>query len=274
MKPAQQTADQYLRADLASVLPADDLLGWASSVSGEIVRKVSGRSTRRLQLQGKTYYLKLHMGIGWPEIIKNWLSLKAPVLGARNEFLACRLLQQQAIAAPEVVAFAESSDPPWSRKSFVLMAALEDMEDLETVSLRWARMPPSGLELRTLTMQVADIARRLHGAGVVHRDFYICHLLRRQHDPQAPLAVLDLHRALLFAQVPERWRLRDLAALLFSTLELPISQRTWLRFIRVYTGQPLQQTFQQQPDFWRGVFRRARRLKGKARRKGLVPGGG
>ena len=33
-------------------------------------------------------------------------------------------------------------------------------------------------------------------------------------------------------QLPQRWRLRDLAALLFSTLDLGYSRRDWLRFVR------------------------------------------
>jgi heptose I phosphotransferase len=274
MSQPQTGADRFLSEEVAALIPGDDLLGWAMSVPGEVVRQVPGRSTRRISLNGKTYFLKLHQGVGWGEIIKNWLSFKQPVLGARNEFRACRYLQQRDIAAPRVAAFAESVGPPWARLSFIVTRSLGDMEDLETVSLRWQQTPPGGQELRTLTMQVARIARQLHEAGVVHRDFYICHLLRQRQFPQAPLAVLDLHRALLFEQVPVRWRLRDLAALLFSTLDLPLGKRAWLRFVRVYTGQPLRVTFEQQPEFWHAVVLRAQKLQRKARRKGLTPGGG
>ena len=269
-------AQQYLRDDLKPLLPKQNLFEWALAVDGEVARQVAGRRTQRITLGGRCFYLKLHLGVGMVEILKNWLSLKPPVLGAANEYQACRHLEACGIAAPRVAAFAQSGGPAWSRRSFVLCDELARYQDLETISLGFAQQPPSGLELRRLVMQVAEFARRFHDAGVVHRDFYICHLLRNRDNPDQPLAVLDLHRALLFEQLPERWRLRDLAALLFSVLdlplELPLNQRAWLRFVRVYTGRPLKATFAEQPAFWRSVQRRALKLQAKARRKGLQPG--
>lgn len=269
-------AQVYVRDDLKPLLPKQNLFEWALAVDGEVARQVGGRRTLRIALGTRHYYLKLHLGVGMAEIVKNWLSLKQPVLGAANEYAACRHLEACGIAAPRVAAFAQTAGPAWARMSFVLCDELEQYEDLETISLRFPQQPPSGLELRGLVMQVAEFARRFHDAGVVHRDFYICHLLRNRCNPEQPLAVLDLHRALLFEQLPERWRLRDLSALLFSVLDLPLeaplNQRAWLRFVRVYTGRPLKATFAEQPAFWRSVQRRALKLQAKARRKGLQPG--
>ena len=266
----------YVRDDLKPLLAEQNLFNWAVSVNGQIARQVARRRTLRIVLGERHYYLKLHLGVGVVEIVKNWLSLKQPVLGAVNEFEACQHLQAEGIFAPRVAVFAQSAGAAWSRTSFVLCDELTGYEDLETVSLRWSQQPPSGLELRRLVMQVARFSRRFHDAGVVHRDFYICHLLRNRLDPDQPLAVLDLHRALLFETLPERWRLRDLAALLFSVLDLPIEaplrQRAWLRFVRIYTGRPLKETFARQPEFWDAVVRRALKLQAKARRKGLQPG--
>jgi len=84
--------------------------------------------------------------------------------------------------------------------------------------------------------------------------------------------VLDLHRALIFDNVPEKWRLRDLAALLYSSLDLGINRRAWLRFVRVYTDKPLREVFAEDGDFWLAVYRRACDLYAKGRRKNLVRG--
>jgi heptose I phosphotransferase len=266
----------YVRDDLKLQFAKRNPIDWAMAVEGEVARQVAGRRTLRITLGERCFYLKLHLGVGMVEVLKNWLSLKQPVLGAANEYQACLHLEARVIAAPRVAAFAQSGGPAWSRLSFVLCDELAQYEDLETISLRFAQQPPSGLELRRLVIQVAEFARRLHDAGVVHRDFYICHLLRNRDNPDQPLAVLDLHRALLFEQLPERWRLRDLSALLFSVLDLPLetplNKRAWLRFVRVYTGRPLKATFAEQPAFWRAVTRRALKLQTKARRKGLAPG--
>jgi heptose I phosphotransferase len=267
-------AQCYVREDLAGQLTPATILDWGVGVSGQTVREVTGRRTLRIDLDGRTFYLKLHTGIGLKELFKNWLSFRQPVFGARNEFKACRYLESCGIRAPIVAAFAQSRGPAWRRRSLVMCDELSGFEDLETLSLRWSAEPPDGREVRALVMQVALFARAFHDAGLVHRDFYICHLLRDSNHPESPLAVLDLHRARQFAELPARWRLRDLAALQFSVLDLPISRLAWLRFVRVYTGQPLRRTFAENGKFWRAVHQRAGRLHAKARRKGLRPGAG
>jgi heptose I phosphotransferase len=261
----------YIRDDVRSLIPADNLLTWAQSLEGDVARAVARRRTLKVTLGQRHFYLKIHQGVGWLEIVKNWLNLKAPVLGARNEYLACRHLEASGIAAPRVAAYARSGGSAANESSFVLCDELSDYQDLESLTQDWSASSPSGAELRLLVMQAASIARRLHAAGVVHRDFYICHLLKSTRDASAELAVLDLHRALIFTDgLPLRWRRRDLAALLYSVLALPLTRRAWLRFVRAYTGVPLQQTFADQGAFWESVYRRALRLQAKGERKGLT----
>lgn len=268
-------AETYVRQDVSSFFPpdrdADALVAAAWAMRGSIVRDVARRQTLRVELDGRPYFLKRHRGVGWSELVKNWLVAKRPVVGARNEYEACRHLQRAGLNAPRVAAFAEVDAHPAARSSFVLMDALIDYEDLETCTLRWLDAPPDPALQRRLVMRVADFARRFHDAGVAHRDFYLCHLLLHR-DPDVDLAVLDLHRALLFPAIPDRWRRRDLAALLFSALDLPVSRLSWLRFVRCYSGRPLRQEFAARGAFWRGVYRRALKLYRKGERKGLTRG--
>lgn len=269
--------EYYLRDDLKGILGKDarnpeDLLDAASALPGVVYRQVAGRSTRRVELGGRGYFLKFHEGVGIGEILKSWLSLKQPILGARNEYEACRHLERAGIVAPRVAAFAESTGPAHRRRSFVLCDELEGHEDLETLTLPWLQVAPTGLARRALVIQVAHFARRFHDAGLVHRDFYLCHLLRNRQQPDAPLGVLDLHRALRFEHLPWRWRKRDLAALLYSALDLPVGKRAWLRFVRIYSGRPLAEEFQENGRRWAAVYRRALALYRKGERKGLTAG--
>ena len=265
----------YLAPELAERFAGEDLLRWAESAEGEVFREVKGRSTLRVHLGGRPYFLKRHRGVGWLEILKNWMVGKRPVLGAENEYRACRHLAAQSLSAPRVAAFASEGGNPARRRSFVLCGELSGYDSLEAVAAQWVHQPPSGLARRRLIVAVARFVRRLHEAGVAHRDLYICHLMldrRKWAQGEARLAVLDLHRARLQPQLSAYWRKRDLAALLFSTLDLGLPASSRLRFLRIYTGRPLREVFAQEPRFWQTVARRAQALHVKAHQRGLARG--
>jgi len=137
----------------------------------------------------------------------------------------------------------------------------------------WREHAPAPSLKRALVDATATLARRMHEAGVVHRDFYLFHILadrRALAEGRADLALIDLHRARIVASVPRYWRLRDLGALLFWCLDRPLTRRDWLRFVRTYEARPLREALAQNGDLWRAVEQRARALRNKARRKGLV----
>lgn len=244
-------------------------------MEGETYRDVAGRRTLRVQIGGRFYFLKLHYGVGWIEIVKNWMVAKRPVIGAENEYTVCRDLHALGIPAPIPAAYAASDNIVPTRRSFVMCDELAQTTSLEDVTNLWFETPPTSLIRLRMLNAVAHFAREFHAQGFIHRDFYICHLLADNQaltDGQFSLAVLDLHRARRFAQVPQRWLKRDLAALLFSTLDLNFSTREWLRFLRIYTGRPLRELDAGQIRFWKSVVQRAEKLYQKGSRKGLVRG--
>ncbi len=265
----------YLREDIAALWTPANVLQQAFELQGEVFRDVPGRRTMRVKLGDRSYFVKLHYGVGWGEVFKNWLQLKQPVVGAANEFEACRGLLAAGIAAPVAAAFAASQGSLASRQSFVLCDELEGYTSLEDLTDNWPQSPPEPLVKQRMLYAVANFARQFHKRGFVHRDFYICHLLANDTcfaDDEIKLAVLDLHRARHFDQVPERWLRRDLAALLFSSLDLGFSRRDWLRFVRLYSGRSLRQEFAERGAFWRSVLQRAEKLYDEGLRKRVVKG--
>ncbi len=265
----------WLRDDVASAWAGLEPLDAAFALEGEVYRDVPGRRTLKVDIAGRDYFVKLHYGVGWGEIFKNWLQLKRPVVGAENEYEACVGLARAGIPAPLPAAFGASDGSLATRRSFVLCDALAGYTSLEDVTDNWPEQPPSPLTRHQLLYAVAHFARTFHAAGYVHRDFYICHLLLNDVSMAAgrvELAVLDLHRARRFERLPDRWRKRDLAALLFSSLDLGLSQRDWLRFIRIYTGKPLRQVFAEDAGLWRAVLARAEKLYDEGLEKGHVKG--
>lgn len=54
------------------------------ALEGQVYRELEGRRTLRTEVDGRGYFVKIHRGIGWGEIVKNLLTAKAPVLGLRR----------------------------------------------------------------------------------------------------------------------------------------------------------------------------------------------
>jgi tRNA A-37 threonylcarbamoyl transferase component Bud32 len=84
------------------------------------------------------------------------------------------------------------------------------------------------LEPRRAVRAVADLARRLHACGLVHKDLYLCHLFVRpgEHD----LTLIDLAR--LKRSRSRRRRIKDLAALVSSARGLVSRTDLWRGLLR------------------------------------------
>ncbi|HDK37677.1 MAG TPA: lipopolysaccharide core heptose(I) kinase RfaP, partial [Thiolapillus brandeum] len=219
----------------------------AMSVEGKIYRSPAGanRRTLRFELGGKGYFLKLHWGVGWREIFKNLLSLRLPVTGAANEWRAIQRLQEIGVETMHLEAYGQEGWIPARRKSFVVTRELENTNSLEDYCAGWAQQPPPFAQKKRLIKRVAQMTRQLHRNGVNHRDLYICHFLLQQpwngDDEDLHLYLIDLHRVQLRKAVPRRWLVKDIGSLYFSAMDIGLTQRDLLRFLRAYHDQPLRQ---------------------------------
>lgn len=244
------------------------------ALTGEVYRQTAHRRTLRCEIAGRGYFAKLHAGVGWRELVTGWVSLKRPVLGARDEYRACSRLADAGVLAPRVAAFGECGGSPAKRRSVVLTDALDGFVSLEEIANDWALNPRPTAVKRRLLVAVADLAARMHAAGVFHRDFYLCHLLAnaaKLADGDVELAVIDLHRAVVSAGDRDA-RVRDLAALYYSAAAVPLAPTDVARFVGAYTGQPPARAVRGQRRFWAAVGRRADRLRARAVTRGLATG--
>lgn len=271
----------YLRDDLQAAVrtgglavPDDDVFAALSATEGEVYRRSARRRTLRVVIGDKTYFAKVHEGVGWREIAKNLLAGKRPVLGARHDFEASRRLRAEGVAVPEVAAFGERGVNPARRRSFAIHDALEGFCSLEDVGHAWRW--GAAIELkRALLIEAGRLTAAMHGAGVCHRDYYACHLMANAAKlgrGEAELAVIDLHRAEVHRRLSRRARVRDLGALLYSTSAMPLTERDRLRFVAAYAGTAASVELRRRGEFWRAVVRRAERLHARAVVGGLASG--
>ncbi|MBS7325746.1 MAG: lipopolysaccharide core heptose(I) kinase RfaP [Thiopseudomonas sp.] len=262
----------FLAEPFASLWAQQDIFAAAEALQGEVFRELEGRRTLRTEVDGRGYFVKIHRGIGWGEIVKNLLSAKLPVLGARNEYLAIRRLEEAGVDTMTAVAFAERGGNPAKQHSFIITEELAPTISLEDYCMNWPQQPPAFALKKLLLERVAEMAGTMHRAGVNHRDFYICHFLlhtdRPAEDASLKLSLIDLHRAQTRRQTPRRWRNKDLAALYFSALDIGLTQRDTLRFLQVYFQQPLRKILQDEAQLLGWLEKKADKLYQRKQRYG------
>lgn len=244
------------------------LLQWAqdlaeSAAPEEVYRNKEGRKTLRFRRQGRSYFLKLHSGVGWGEIIKNLLQARLPVLSARNEYRAVAALTAIGVDTMTVAAYAERGSNPARRRSMVITDDLVGTVSLEDYCADWDREPPPQAVRLRILRKLAESAGRMHRAGINHRDFYICHFHldeRSLEEDDLRCHLIDLHRAQIRRRTPRRWQEKDLAGLYFSAMDCGLTRRDLLRFMSRYSEGGLHQAFGADRFLWQAVERKAVQL--------------
>ena len=215
--------DLWLRDDFARLWQGQDPFAIAFALDGETHRVLEQRQTLSFMHDGKRYFIKRHRGATWGEIAKNLLSLRLPVVSARNEYRALTKLRELGVRAPIVVAYGRRGVLPGSLESFLVTEDVGPHVTLEDFCRPWSTQPPAFAAKRALIDELADISYTLHTHGMCHRDFYLCHFLRTK--PDAPLTLIDLHRALVKPRLARRWIVKDIAGLYFSAMDCGLTQR-------------------------------------------------
>lgn len=240
-----------------------DIFAQIFSLPGESYREQPGRKTFRYEDAGHYYFIKLHYGVGWREIFKNLLQGRLPVLGAKNEWRAISRLHALGFTAP-IIGYGWRGRNPATQQSFIITSALPYTINLEEFCQDWKKTKPPYALITGLIHTVADIARNMHGHGVNHRDFYLCHfLLDITGGPDLlcsndlNIYLIDLHRAQVRSKVPYRWRVKDIAGLYFSAMDINLTRRDLYRFIKYYSQRPLRTILMHDKSFWQDVEQRA-----------------
>ena len=242
------------------------------ALQGEVYRELEGRRTLRTEAAGNGYFVKIHRGIGWGEIFKNLLTAKLPVLGAGQEWRAIQRLHEVGVPTMTAVAYGERGQNPATQHSFIVTEELAPTVSLEDFSIDWVKQPPAPALKWALIAEVARMTGMMHRAGVNHRDCYICHFLLHTDKPvradDFKLSVIDLHRAQTRAHITRRWRDKDLAGLYFSALDIGLTPRDKLRFLRGYFQQPLRQVLKDEASLLAWLERKAAKLYDRKLRYG------
>ncbi|MEQ4709762.1 lipopolysaccharide core heptose(I) kinase RfaP [Providencia huaxiensis] len=242
-------------------------------LQGEVFRALETRKTLRFELEGRSYFIKIHYGTTLKEVLKNLLSFRLPVLGADREWNAIHRLTQVGVDTMNGRAFGQKGINPLRRHSFIITEDLTPTVSLEDYCANWLDNPPTFSTKQMIIRRVAQMVRKMHATGINHRDCYICHFLLHLpfagNEEQLKISVIDLHRAQLRNSVPTRWRNKDLIGLYYSSLNIGLTQRDIFRFMKFYFGLSLQKILKQEQNFIEKVSRKAEKIRLRTEKRGL-----
>lgn len=214
---------------------ANDIL---SLTGGTVVRSVPDRTTRRIELKSpdgsslaaylKCFELVLPWPYRWPGL-SGWKENGLESLNEWHQILALRKLGFQT-AAP-IAAGWQQVGKAGAIRSFVMTA-----EICGAVSGYdyWAASNDS--KHRTLIRRIADLARRFHQAGFIHKDFYLNHIFVAERADELELTLIDLQRVLGPRTFRTRWLVKDFGSILFSLEKAGAKRAGLLRLFKLYKG--------------------------------------
>jgi heptose I phosphotransferase len=239
-------------------LVGEDTFDAMMHLTGKAFRDVAGRKTLQINLHGQSYFIKQHFGVGWGEIFKNLASFKKPILGAMTEVHAIQQLESIGINTTPLVAYGQRGCNPANVQSFVMTEDLGEIISLEELCADWQTAPPEALFKQKLIIALAQLAAKLHRAGLCHRDFYLCHFVLKKSElaqGELNLILIDLHRVLMEQPTHGSAVMKDIAGLYFSAMDCGLTQEDLALFKQHYLPQSEQ--------FWQKVKRRAQKLHAK-----------
>jgi hypothetical protein len=115
----------------------------------------------------------------------------------------------------------------------------------------------AGTSFEALLAPTADLAGKLHRAGLHHRDLYLCHFFAKVQGGDVDVRLIDVARVARFGRLlRRRWIVKDLAQFSYSTLAhgAAISDEHRRRWLNRYAGH------EPSPRFVRAIERKVRAI--------------
>ena len=210
-----------------------DFMGFAG---GTHICHKRGRSVYRLEVGGRAFYLKRNR-FHWVEFWKRISRFKWPPRGAHVEWENILAVRQAGIPTVSPVAMGECVWLGLDIASFTLTEELYKAVPLDTVIHNEFSGPLDAAgrqKKRHLTLQLAATARKLHGSGMYHQDFYLSHFYLGRGET---LYLIDLQRVGRRNRVPGRFQVKDLGQLNYSAdFTGGVSRADRMRFFLHYLG--------------------------------------
>jgi Lipopolysaccharide kinase (Kdo/WaaP) family len=207
---------------------------------GRVARDFPGRKTVRLELAGpdgaKTgFYLKRYFDHYLPPARRLLRRLRWPGSEdeAWREWTMLHAVLEAGIPTATPVALGQESPGGRSIRSWLMTREIAGAVEGDQFVLTLDAM-----KRRRFLLRVAELARRFHAAGLVHKDFYLAHVLVVPGAPEPEMFLIDLQRVMRPCCLRKRWQVKDLAALAYSALKAGATREDLCAAFGVYLDSP------------------------------------
>ena len=248
-------------ADFARILEVNGISSFGDlwNMSGESVKNVlKERGTERVFLKSPEgsalteAYIKRYRPEPFMSRMKNIMSLRPSRFpGAMNEWEAIIEFHRKNLPTMQPIACGASGG-----NSCILTLGITDYVRASDLFARFAK--GERLRKRKLIMRIAELAAGMHLSKMAHQDFYLVHMFVKEEEDDR-VFLIDLQRVIFEESFSERWRVKDLAQLLFSADGF-VSRTDILYFWRVYTDIAGRKLYKDSSLFNK-VFRKAARIR-------------
>ncbi|AQT68948.1 Lipopolysaccharide core heptose(I) kinase RfaP [Anaerohalosphaera lusitana] len=194
------------------------------------------RQRIRFDLAGRTFFMKRYTGTPIKQQVKNWTSHHVRASTAEYDIRPCGQLAKVGVATPKIAAYGFEWGLFSEKRSFVITEQIPQGESLER------ELPPfctathnktNTRKKREFIARLADFVRRFHATGYRHRDLYLAHIFLGERER---LYLIDLHRTFKPWLLGERFRVKDIAQLHYSTPGRHFTATDRMRFYKHYAG--------------------------------------
>jgi len=188
---------------------------------------------------------------------------------AMRELESINLVCDAGVPTMEPVICGRQGGSLGSARSYIIVSAVPGESLEKSIAGFFDRYGLDSPQTSQLTRRMAELARRLHAAGLAHRDLYTSHIFLDDRDGRMELYLIDLARVFRPRWRKFRWQVKDLAQIRYSMPEDWASHH-WEEFLRMYLGEARHEEL---PRWRSAVAGKAGLIRRRDERRKLKAGG-
>ena len=147
--------NDFINPILAQIMGDEDPFSWQESLEKVVFRDVENRTTSRVLIGQKPYFVKIHKSAFWQSAFNELFRGQTPRFGAEAEWKAVRAFQILGIPTIEPYLYAKRGTSFLNHQSLLISKALEKKISLEHFSTS------NPVFKRQLIKKIAEISRKM-----------------------------------------------------------------------------------------------------------------